>query len=267
MPLSWNEIKDRALRFSREWADDSRNTAAPSHRCCLPQSPSARWAAKRCKLSDQRATGEARMSRCTLVDISVRALVVLGLGCIAGCQSQADSAAAREQARQAQRVTPVSVAKHVVQVRAAAQMGDPKAVQRSVEGMSKDILHDARIPDPSRPIGREAARAAVRPLAGVRSVVWIDHDNLLVMVGGAEFRNMAMVDRVCDTLAPLGDTLGVVVNVQDVTATTSAGADAVSRNCQLPEGQRAFLQRKRQIEALDPATRRAFEAQQGSSSR
>jgi hypothetical protein len=22
MPLSWNEIKDRALRFSREWADE-----------------------------------------------------------------------------------------------------------------------------------------------------------------------------------------------------------------------------------------------------
>lgn len=23
MPLSWNEIKDRALRFSREWADET----------------------------------------------------------------------------------------------------------------------------------------------------------------------------------------------------------------------------------------------------
>ncbi|MGH8191195.1 MAG: type IIL restriction-modification enzyme MmeI [Rhodanobacteraceae bacterium] len=23
MPLSWNEIKDRALRFSREWADEA----------------------------------------------------------------------------------------------------------------------------------------------------------------------------------------------------------------------------------------------------
>ncbi|MBK9425990.1 MAG: class I SAM-dependent DNA methyltransferase [Gammaproteobacteria bacterium] len=27
MPLSWNEIKDRALAFSREWADESRETA------------------------------------------------------------------------------------------------------------------------------------------------------------------------------------------------------------------------------------------------
>lgn len=23
MPLSWNEIKDRALKFSREWADEA----------------------------------------------------------------------------------------------------------------------------------------------------------------------------------------------------------------------------------------------------
>ncbi|HET9818605.1 MAG TPA: hypothetical protein VFP92_05515 [Rhodanobacteraceae bacterium] len=61
----------------------------------------------------------------------------------------------------------------------------------------------------------------------------------------------------------MGDTLAVVVNVQDVTATTSESVDAVSRNCQLPEGQRAFLQPRRQIEALDPATRRAFKAQQG----
>ena len=28
MPLSWNEIKDRALRISREWPDESRETAA-----------------------------------------------------------------------------------------------------------------------------------------------------------------------------------------------------------------------------------------------
>jgi hypothetical protein len=158
------------------------------------------------------------------------------------------------------------VAKHVAAARAAALMGDQKAVRQNVQGMANDMLHDAHIPDASRPINREAARAAVQPLAGVRSVVWIDHDNLLVMVGGAQYRNMDMVDRACDALAPLGDTMGVVVNVQDVTATTSEGADAVSRNCQLPEGQRAFLQQKRQIEALDPATRKAFEVQQGSSS-
>lgn len=188
--------------------------------------------------------------------------IVFGL---AGCQSQTDSASAKEPVRHDRRVTPVSVATHVAAAHVAALMGDQEAVRRSVQGMTKDMLHDARIPDPERPVDHEAARAAVQPLPGVRSVVWIDHDNLLVMVGGAQYRNMGMVDRVCDALAPLGDTMGVVVNVQDVTATTSEDADAVSRNCRLPEGQRAFLQPRRQIEALDPATRKAFKAQQGSS--
>ncbi len=30
MPLSWNEIKDRALRFSRDWADAHARTSTPS---------------------------------------------------------------------------------------------------------------------------------------------------------------------------------------------------------------------------------------------
>ncbi len=147
----------------------------------------------------------------------------------------------------------------------AALPGDQQAIQKNVLEMQEDFMHDAHIPDASRPMDHEAARVAVRPLSGVRSAVWIDHDNLLIMVGGAQCRNMDMVDRACDALAPLGDTMGVVVNVQDVTATTSEGADAVLRNCQLPEGQRAFMQSKRRIEALDPATRKAFKAQQGPS--
>lgn len=183
---------------------------------------------------------------------------------LAGCQSQTSDATFREQARQAPKVTPLSVAGRVAAVQTGALLGNHKAVQQNIQGMTKDLLYDARIPDVSRPIDHEAARAAVRPLPGVRSVVWIDHDNLLVVVGGAQYRNMATVDRACDALVPLGDTMGVVVNVQDVTATTSEGADAVSRGCRLPEGQRAFLQTRRHIEALDPTTRKAFKAQQGS---
>jgi len=233
MPLSWNEIKHRSLRFSREWGDEA------------------------CEHAE---------SHCSLPVTGARVLLVISLGCAAGCHSQTDGVAAREMAQQDQRVTPMSVAKHVTAAHAAALMGDQTAAAQNLQGMTRDMLHDAHIPDASRPINREAARAAVQPLAGVRSVVWIDHDNLLVMVGGAQYRNTAMVDRACDALAPLGDTMGVVVNVQDVTATTSEGADAVSRNCQLPEGQRAFMQWRRRIEALDPVTRRTFEAQQGPSS-
>lgn len=184
-------------------------------------------------------------------------------GMLAGCQSHQESATAERTAQGSQRTTVPSVAEHVAGARWAAVTGDQKGVQRNVDALSKGILRDAHIPDPSRPMPHEAARARIERISGVRSVVWIDHNNLLVLVGGPQLRNMAMVDSVCDAISQLGDTLGVVVNVQDVTATTSAGADAVSRDCQLPAGQRAFLERHRQIEALDPKIRSAFEAQQG----
>ena len=29
MPLSWNEIKDNALKFSREWAEESSDSSSP----------------------------------------------------------------------------------------------------------------------------------------------------------------------------------------------------------------------------------------------
>lgn len=181
---------------------------------------------------------------------------------LAACGPTPTNTTAQADRQDQPRTTPWSVARHVAGARMAALGGDQKALQGHVDAMSRDILHDARIPDPTRPMPQEAARARVGRVAGVRAATWIDHDNMLVLVGGAQYRDMAMVDRICDALAPLGDTLGVVVNVQDVTATTSAGADAVSRDCQLPEGQRAFAQRRRQIEALDPALRHAFEAQQ-----
>lgn len=186
---------------------------------------------------------------------------------LVGCGQQPANTAAPGSAAANQRTTPLSTVGHVTGAQLAALTGDQPAVQDHVNQMSKDILHDARIPDPTRPIPHEVARARIARVAGVRSVTWIDHDNLLVLVGGTQYRDMAMIDRICGTLAPLGDTLGVVVNVQDVTATTSAGADAVSRDCQLPQGQRAFLQRKRQIDALDPAVRSAFEAQQSAKGR
>jgi hypothetical protein len=120
----------------------------------------------------------------------------------------------------------------------------------------------ARVPDSSRPIDHEQARTIAESVEGVRSAVWLDSDNLAVMVDGAKYRNMETIDRVCAGLDPLGDTLAVVVNIEDVTAKTAADAESISRNCQLPEGERAANQPKRQIDALDPALRKAFREQQ-----
>lgn len=137
-------------------------------------------------------------------------------------------------------------------------------MQGHVEAMHTDMMRSMHLADPSRRIDHEAARAAVRPLQGVRSAVWIDSANLLVMVGGGQYRSMATIDNVCLALEPLGDTLSVVVNLQDVMATTSEGADTLSRNCQLGAGERAMLQQKRRVDVLDPEVRRVFRAQQGS---
>lgn len=82
------------------------------------------------------------------------------------------------------------------------------------------------------------------------------------MVDGQKFRNMDMVDQVCMSLEPLGDTLGVVVNLQDVAARNGDEAETLSRNCQLPQGERAFMQAKRQVDAIPPQVREQFKKMQ-----
>lgn len=200
-----------------------------------------------------------------------RVMMAIGVGimvlCMAACgqpeQVGREHAAAQAQQQAGQPLTPLAVAGRIAAVHGAALSGDQRGVQKNAQAFADDFRRSIKLPDPARPIDHEAARAAVRPLAGVRSSVWIDRANLLVMVDGAQYRSVDTIDRVCNVLAPLGDTLAVVVNVQNVAATNSHEADTLSRNCQLPEGERAFLQQKRQIDALDPATRREFEAQQG----
>lgn len=156
----------------------------------------------------------------------------------------------------------MGVAGHMLAAQVAAASGDMRVSRAQQEAARRQYLHDMRMPDPARAIDPEAARVAVAPLPGVRGVVWMDRTNLIVMVDGAGYRTMHMIDRVCASLAPLGDTLGVVVNLQNVNAVSAAQADTLSRNCQLPPGQRAYLQPHRQIDALDPRLRRVFEAQQ-----
>jgi hypothetical protein len=119
-----------------------------------------------------------------------------------------------------------------------------------------------RLPDFRRPVDHEAARAALSKLPGVGTTTWIDSQNLLVLVSGQELRSNRMIDDVCMALDPLGDTMGVVVNVQDVMAKTSEAADVISRNCKLQGDERAMFQQKRQLNVLDPALRATMKAQQ-----
>lgn len=197
-----------------------------------------------------------------------RWLLAAAITCIAatGCsRTDAEAPSGTRRLQQAGATNPLATAGHLAGIEAAGLTGDQRAMQGHVDAMHKDMMRSMHLPDPSRPINHEAARTAVRPLQGVQSSVWIDRSNLLVMVGGGQYRSMATIDRVCLALEPLGDTLGVVVNLQDVTATTSEGADTLSRNCQLRAGERAMLQKKRQVDVLDPEVRKVFRAQQGKS--
>jgi hypothetical protein len=159
-------------------------------------------------------------------------------------------------------VDPYVAAAHLVAARAEAALGDARGAQKHVDAIAHDVGRSARIIDVSRPINREAARVAARSLAGVRSAIWLDNANFAIMVNGTRFRTSAMIDTVCNALDPLGDTLAVVVHVQDATATNADGATTLSRNCQLPEDERALFQQKREVDVVTPELRSAFKAQQ-----
>lgn len=183
---------------------------------------------------------------------------------VAGCNrpaSETDAPAPRPP-QAGQPVDPLATARHLAAIRVAAATGNQRAVQQHLEGISNDMQRSMRIPDAARPVGRESARAVLARVPGVRSSVWVDSHNLMVLVDGAHYRSHTMIDRLCVAMEPLGDTLAVTVSLQDVTATTSAGADTLSRNCQLPTGERPFMQSQRPMNVLDPELRRAFEAQQ-----
>lgn len=134
-----------------------------------------------------------------------------------------------------------------------------QSASRKIDGLVASALNAA---DPYRPIDHEPARLAARQIAGVRSVVWMDQTHLIVRVDSAEHRSMQMIDDVCDALDPLGDTLSVVVALQNANARNGDEMETLLRNCQLAEGRRAFGQRKRQIDSVSPEVRAQFKAMQ-----
>ncbi len=190
-------------------------------------------------------------------------LRLIAIAALAACSRTPDPPPPPRPPQAGQPGDAAAAAAHILAARGAALRGDSAAVQQEAAAASEAMLRAARVPNAGRPIDREAAGTAVRPLAGVRTAVWIDAANLMVMVDGQAYRTQAMIDRICLALDPLGDTLAVVVNLQDVTAKNPDDAATLSRNCQLPEGQRAVGQGRRQIDAVSPELREVFKRQQG----
>ena len=185
--------------------------------------------------------------------------VSIALACsllIAGCSDPHTEQPEQRRPQQAgQPMDPVRTAGHIAGARMSALAGDQQGVQRSINAMSEDMRRAMKLADASRPIDREAARAIARATPGVRSANWIDRSNLLVRVDGAHLRSQQTIDELCIRLEPLGDTLAVVVHLQDAAPATHEGMDTLSRNCQLAEGDHALMQRNRTVDALDPAIR------------
>ena len=168
---------------------------------------------------------------------------------LAGCSEAAQPAQPRPQ-QAGQPLDPVRTVGHLASIRGSALVGSQQGVHDGLMAMHEDYRKAIKLVDPARRVDREAARAALHGVEGLASVVWLDHENLFVLVDRNELRKQAVIDAICIRLEPLGDTLGVVVNLQSTAARTGEEQATLSRNCQLQPGDRAFMQRQRQIDVV-----------------
>jgi hypothetical protein len=193
-------------------------------------------------------TRVVRMSWCRL------GAAVIGAVLLSSCNPSPPEAAASEPKRW-EESTAGGLASDIAAVDAAALRGDERAVRENLRTANDNFRRSMKLPDPAKPVDPELARTAAKRIPGVRSAVWLDRENLFVIVERNEQKSQQTIDAICLQLEPLGDTLAVVVNVQSGAAKTGDELEILSRNCQLAPGDRAFLQRNRQVDALAPAAR------------
>ena len=178
-----------------------------------------------------------------------------------GCSAESGTDEPRPQ-QAGQPMSPVENAARVAAIRGAALRGDREVMQRHAETMAEEFRRSIRLADPARAVDRESARIAARQVPGVRSAVWLDIENFFVRVDSVECQTQGTIDRICLALEPLGDTLGVVVNLQNSSARNGRELANLSRNCQLSPGERALLSRERVLDPIDPRIRAQHEANQ-----
>ncbi len=175
---------------------------------------------------------------------------VAALGTFACKREAVDKSAEQPRPQQTgQPVNPVKLAAHLRAARVPAVSGKSRAGEEHITVVATEP--------------RRFARAAVRAIDGARTSLWLDRENLVVMVGGKRHRSMETIDRVYVAIEPLGDTLVVIVNEQDITAKNGDEAETLSRHCQLPEGERAFLQKRREVDVVAPEVGAQLKRMQG----
>lgn len=178
----------------------------------------------------------------------------------AGASQRSNATRKPEQAGQP--MDRVRLASEMARIEAAAVRGDQEAIRQSLQAVHEDFRKSIKLADPGRSVDREMARVAAKTVPGVRSVVWFDRVNIFAIVERNEQKSYETIDAICLQLEPLGDTLGVVVNLQSGAARTGDQLTTLSRNCQLAPGDRALLQRERQVDVIDPAIRAQHRANQ-----
>lgn len=182
------------------------------------------------------------------------ALLVIALA-TAGCTQQQPGDARPKPQQAGKPLDPLTVAARIAALDAAAISGDRKAMQQNMAAFQEEYRKSIKLADPTRPVDRELARSAARRVEGVRSVAWLDNVNLLAIVVLNNQRSYQTIDAICLQLEPLGDTLGVVVNLQSGAAVTGDELEILSRNCQLAPGDRGLLQAHRQVDVIPPQVR------------
>lgn len=186
--------------------------------------------------------------------------MVVFLPLLFSCSSESQEIANNKPQTAGQPLNQAELIGRLATVRVAAAAGNQEAVQEQVKEISNDFRKSIKLADPSQAVDREAARTVAKTVDGVRSVVWFDRENLFAIVERNEQKTYETIDAICMKLEPLGDTLGVVVNLQSGAATTGDELEILSRNCQLAPGDRAMLQKNRQIDAISPEIRKQHKA-------
>lgn len=183
------------------------------------------------------------------------ALLVAAVAAVAACGDQREATDGYRGPQAGQPLNPLTTAAHLAAVPLASALGDQATARSQFDAAHADVMRSMKVADARRPIDREAARAAAKQVAGVRSVVWVDRHHMLALVDGNRYRSQQTINGICHQLEPLGDTLAVVVHLQDATARTGDELETVSRNCQLKPGEFALAQPRRQLDVIDPAIR------------
>lgn len=192
----------------------------------------------------------------------MKQVVLAAIALVCACTQAPPEAPERRPQQAGQPLDPLVTAARIAAARGAALTGNEATAQQQLHALNEDFRRSMKLPDGTRPIEHEAARGAARSVPGVRSAVWIDRQNLLAMVDGADARSYDTIDRICLALEPLGDTLAVVINLQNAVARNGDELEILSRNCQLAPGDRALLQARRQVDVVAPEVRAQHRAVQ-----